>query len=458
MWGGGQGNHSSPPEGFNRSPTGSNADSPSNATATQAAAAAALAARMAFANAYDIGASVPVPPAASSSYYDIYGGQPEQDESAILYAQQRARELEFLHLQQQIQERQVIENEARTRLLEHAARNQIQEFERTRMEISLLAEIQQLDQEARFEVERSRLVQSEAMQANNAHALRSQLDIDADAAQILQEQQLAEYIARQKEQSVEYESNNPQQRISSNINESSHVMESKTELSPSLKSNKYPVKNAVESFEKKEFSPQKKKSSPKKEQYPKKDAPSIEDDPLPVNAKSPPRKSVAPKEEAKVPVSTPSSSHQGAEKKMTPVQAKSSSAVSKKRKSTPSKTSGAASAATTVSKAKQAKKSPGSSAGGGKGTPSPSNLSLLLKRKPGTPSLDDTLPGITDVQYENVEALMDVFCKVPLLAEFSRPVILLHPEVSIIAGVCLHNIVIDDHIYSRNLSSIMIIR
>ena len=62
------------------------------------------------------------------------------------------------------------------------------------------------------------------------------------------------------------------------------------------------------------------------------------------------------------------------------------------------------------------------------------------------------------MQYENVEALMDVFCKVPLLAEFSRPVILLHPEVSIIAGVCLHNIVIDDHIYSRNLSSIMIIR
>jgi len=31
-----------------------------------------------------------------------------------------------------------------------------------------------------------------------------------------------------------------------------------------------------------------------------------------------------------------------------------------------------------------------------------------------------------------LDALMNEFCKVPFLAEFSRPVALLHPEVSII--------------------------
>jgi hypothetical protein len=48
-----------------------------------------------------------------------------------------------------------------------------------------------------------------------------------------------------------------------------------------------------------------------------------------------------------------------------------------------------------------------------------------------TPSLDDSIPDLTDAEYENLEALMVQFCRVPLLAEFSRPVALLHPEVSI---------------------------
>uniref|UniRef100_A0A7S1VTX3 Bromo domain-containing protein n=1 Tax=Grammatophora oceanica TaxID=210454 RepID=A0A7S1VTX3_9STRA len=45
------------------------------------------------------------------------------------------------------------------------------------------------------------------------------------------------------------------------------------------------------------------------------------------------------------------------------------------------------------------------------------------------PTLDDPAPPITEQEYQNIEALMVQFCKVPLLAEFSRPVSLLHPEL-----------------------------
>lgn len=426
MWGGGQGNHSSPTESFNRSLNGSNGDS---SDASQVAAAAALAARMAYATAYDIGA--PMAPTASSSYYDIYGGQPEQDDAAILFAQhQRARDLEFFHLQQQMQERQAIENEARSRLLEHAARNQIHEFERSRREMALLAEIQQRDQEARFEVERSRLVHSEAVKAN---ALRSRPEIDVDAAHILQEQQLTEYLTSQKDQSLGHESGNSQQWTSPDKSELSAV-ELKDDRSPSVA--------VAEKLEPKGSPPPNKNASFKQGQSPKKDQPlekelSIKDDPLLVNVRSP-QKISASNEEAKVSVDTPLSSFLGVEVKNSPALTKSPPA-SKKRKSTPSKSSGASAA--TGSKAKQAKKSPGSSVGG-KATPSPSNnlsLSLPLKRKSGTPSLDDTAPGITEAQYENVEALMKVFCKVPLLAEFSRPVVLLHPEVRNISSMNLYD-------------------
>jgi len=53
------------------------------------------------------------------------------------------------------------------------------------------------------------------------------------------------------------------------------------------------------------------------------------------------------------------------------------------------------------------------------------------------PTLNDPVPPITDVDYENVEALMEQFCKVPLLAEFSRPVALLHPEVCGVWQCCI---------------------
>lgn len=46
-----------------------------------------------------------------------------------------------------------------------------------------------------------------------------------------------------------------------------------------------------------------------------------------------------------------------------------------------------------------------------------------------TPTVDDPMEPMTDVQYENLISLMEHFCRVPLLAEFSRPVTLLHPEL-----------------------------
>jgi hypothetical protein len=45
------------------------------------------------------------------------------------------------------------------------------------------------------------------------------------------------------------------------------------------------------------------------------------------------------------------------------------------------------------------------------------------------PSLDDPVPAITEQEWANLQALMEQFCRVPLLAEFSRPVSQLHPEV-----------------------------
>lgn len=58
-------------------------------------------------------------------------------------------------------------------------------------------------------------------------------------------------------------------------------------------------------------------------------------------------------------------------------------------------------------------------------------MNHLIKSKPGVPTVDDPVPPITESHYQNLDALMNEFCKVPLLAEFSRPVALLHPEVSI---------------------------
>lgn len=44
-------------------------------------------------------------------------------------------------------------------------------------------------------------------------------------------------------------------------------------------------------------------------------------------------------------------------------------------------------------------------------------------------TMDDPVEPVTKDEYDNLEQLMEQFCRVPLLAEFSRPVALLHPEV-----------------------------
>lgn len=44
--------------------------------------------------------------------------------------------------------------------------------------------------------------------------------------------------------------------------------------------------------------------------------------------------------------------------------------------------------------------------------------------------LGEVVPPITEAEYENLKNLMTQFCRVPLLSEFSRPVSILHPEVS----------------------------
>jgi hypothetical protein len=67
-----------------------------------------------------------------------------------------------------------------------------------------------------------------------------------------------------------------------------------------------------------------------------------------------------------------------------------------------------------------------------------------------TPILYDTSNTeiITNAQYENILALMNEFCKVPLLAEFRRPAILIHPEVSYIVSLqALYRFNISRHFY-----------
>eukprot|EP00984_Skeletonema_dohrnii_P009164 scaffold3473_cov99-Skeletonema_dohrnii-CCMP3373.AAC.1 len=130
MWpGGGQpGDNGDASDAFRRSSIGSSpAD---NSSPQDAAAAAAFAARMALANAYDT--SAPTAGAGGPAYFDMYG--------ADYHA--RFRELEYLQQQRQMHEQQqAYENEARSRMLEQAAHNRIQEFERRRMQMELMNEM-----------------------------------------------------------------------------------------------------------------------------------------------------------------------------------------------------------------------------------------------------------------------------------------------------------------------------
>jgi len=181
------------------------------------------------------------------------------------------------------------------------------------------------------------------------------------------------------------------------------------------------------------------RTDPPKKEPPKKDPPKKASPKKATQKKdkTPSKKKSSQKEQGspKTPLENPSSSHLDSDKKVTPVESRSSS-TSKKRKKTPTSKAAAAASAASANKAKKSKKSPGSAASRKSITPS---LTSHVKRKPGIPSTDDIVPAITDVQYENAEAIMTEFCKVPFLAEFSRPVSLLHPEMVTLYSKIIHH-------------------
>lgn len=63
--------------------------------------------------------------------------------------------------------------------------------------------------------------------------------------------------------------------------------------------------------------------------------------------------------------------------------------------------------------------------------PPASQSSLVNNIRKSEFSLDEPAPPIREEEYLNLDELMTEFCRVPLLAEFSRPVSLLHPDVSV---------------------------
>ena len=395
--------------------------------AAESAEAAALAARLALVNAYDNGGNA----ASSGTFLGAYAvGQPstaavaDPERAAMFYAQaQRSRELEMFQLQQQMQERQVLENEARNRLLEHAARNQMDEYERTqahfdertRVEMALAEEIQIRDRARRA-------AENELAVAAILSSHQQELDALNAGARSAQErhrveQQLRELIANQ-EAGVS-DNNNTNNVEGDHAASGFQIASSTTAIAPTT-NNSNTTKDELQ---------QKKKPSPKKESPTKKDA--TKKSASPKRKKSPQKEGTS----SKVPVNI-STSLSHLDSKISPVKAKSSSTTpTKKRKKAPSKASSSGGAGA-ASKAKKPRKTPSAAGGGGKRGPTHTTTSLI-KRNPGTPSMDDIVPPITDVQYENAEALMTEFCKVPFLAEFSRPVSLLHPEVCDCLFMCV---------------------
>jgi hypothetical protein len=334
MWpsGGGQpgdNNGGDPHDGFRRSSFGS---SPGDNTSPQdAAAAAAFAARMALANAYDTSA----PGAAVPAYFDMYGAEYHA----------RLRELEYLQQQRQMHEQQqAYENEARSRMLEQAARNQLQEYELRRRQMELMSEMQL--REAEYNASRGSFVS-----------------------------------AQQGQHSLSY-SDFSREMPSKNTSNHQHA-----EKSPSTSPEKVQKVPPVPPPDNGGGVDTKPSSSPSK---------------TPGKVKS--NKDI-------IKANTPKSSTTTPKKRKTPTKKASEGGKTKKTKTSTGKKT----------------KSPDTAA------------SALIKRKPGVPSLDDRVPDITDTEYDNVQALMTEFCRVPFLAEFSRPVSLLHPEIITLYSKIVHH-------------------
>jgi hypothetical protein len=58
--------------------------------------------------------------------------------------------------------------------------------------------------------------------------------------------------------------------------------------------------------------------------------------------------------------------------------------------------------------------------------------------------LGEPVPLLTEAEYRNLTELLLQFCKVPLLAEFRRPVAILHPEVRDCYWQCVEDTVLND--------------
>ena len=336
-------------DAFRRSSLGSSAGDNANASPQDAAAAAAFAARMAIANSYDT--SAPAVGAGAPPYFDMYGADYHT----------RLRELDYLHQQQQ-----AYENEARNLMLEQAAHNQIQEFERQRMQLELMNEMQM--REAEYNATRGGFGSAQQLQQSMSYS---------DFAR--------EDFAREMPS-----------HDTSNYQGESKIQEQEGKPPPASSEKVAPAKSAPT------------KSAPAK--------PKGGEDVKP--SSSPPKTANQVKSNKEIiKAHTPKSN--------TP---KAPTTAPKKRK-TPAK------------KSSEGSKSKRSRASTGKRSTkaSDSAVSALIKRKPGVPSLEDKVPDITDADYENVQALMAEFCKVPFLAEFSRPVSLLHPEINTLYLKIVHH-------------------
>ena len=438
------------------------------------AAAAALARRMVYPAAYES----QLPPA--GPYYD-------QDP-----VWHRQREMELLRLQQ-MQEAEYHEERARReRLLElEFSVNRMQEYERARMQIEMARDMQH--REAMEDRRRMSFagMDNEARQQQIAEYLAGQrcraVEEDAEAwrtsshsqrrsspGSLPQEDYLNGSIREAsatigndlKMRSKSWEKNNlsaspegKKRKHSENIDAGADELKTKADS---------PTKKAPNSPKKKSSSPKKAKATDKhaspaktsgsdnatkdskaKAEYPappksksksndyssEENKPATPDGPSP--NKSPDTETQSPTVTKVVPIEKHASKtlahlktiQESREKESTP------SKASKKRKKTPKKMDSLASLPDKPAAKGGSGKKKSPAAAKSKVTPKTTHQ-LALKRNPAVPTIDDPAPPITDTQYENVEALMNEFCRVPFLAEFSRPVSLLHPEVRCLSVLC----------------------
>ena len=423
-------------------PTTSRPDGTASTNSPEYAAAAALARRMVYPG-YDASA---LPPSAGSGYYD----------DSMWTHQQRQREMELIRLQRMQEQGAYMnaEEARRNRLLElELSVNQMQEYERAQIQLQMMRDMQHHEAMA----DGGRRLSSSVGAVGPQYA-----GMEANVRQ----QQIAEYLAGQRSRAVDDDAEAwlssssthsqrkpsgassqkagsqkaPHLKIKSESEKSSGVTAAAaTKSSPkrtkgtsdesplvnnsangigAVKKYSYPPPQPDSDANKMKMLDQKQPASPKK--------------------KSPDAENQTPSAE---PVSTIAPAEKHASKTLAHLKAiqesheakdTTPSKATKKRRLSPAakKTDSLASLPDKPSAGKGGKKkSPGVKA---KLQSPRTMMNHMIKSKPGVPTVDDPVPPITESHYQNLDALMNEFCKVPFLAEFSRPVALLHPEVSII--------------------------